>query len=143
MPFLVSDIISGFAGETDEDFETTRKNLEQSGLTQIHTFPYSIRQGTAGASMACQLDDSVKVKRASIVKDISAYKFKKFVEKNIGQIREVLIEKRPDKHDGKLKGVTRNYLTVHLNTDIAGLCNTIRQVKLTDYVDGKIYGELI
>ncbi|MEE3350650.1 MAG: MiaB/RimO family radical SAM methylthiotransferase, partial [Candidatus Gastranaerophilaceae bacterium] len=49
LPFIGSDIIVGFAGETDEDFEITRSNLGKSGLTQIHTFPYSIRKGTAGA----------------------------------------------------------------------------------------------
>lgn len=44
-PFLGSDVIAGFAGETDEDFEITKQNLEKSGLTQIHTFPYSQRKG--------------------------------------------------------------------------------------------------
>lgn len=45
-PFLGSDIIAGFAGETEDDFQTTVENLNKSKLSQIHTFPYSIRKGT-------------------------------------------------------------------------------------------------
>ena len=71
LPFLGSDIIAGFAGETDEDFEITRKNLESSGLTQIHTFPYSVRKGTIGEGMDGQVSDTVKEKRADIIKAIS------------------------------------------------------------------------
>ena len=68
LPFLGSDIIAGFAGETDEDFEITRSNLEKSGLSQIHTFPYSKRKGTIGESLPDQVPDAVKTQRATIVK---------------------------------------------------------------------------
>ena len=142
LPFLGSDIITGFAGETDEDFEITRRNLEKSGLSQIHTFPYSIREGTVGAEMPNQNSTEVKEKRADIVKSISAKKYQQFIEKNIGTVKEVLIEKRPDKNSGKLKGVTRNYLTVLLNSDDLSLCNTIQKVRITDYNNSKIYGEI-
>lgn len=114
LPFLGSDIIAGFAGETDEDFEISRENLSKSGLTQIHTFPYSIRKGTIGASMPNQNSDEVKNRRATIIKEISKQKFKEFVNKNLGRVCEVLIEKHPDKHSGNLKGMTRNYLTVQI-----------------------------
>ena len=86
LPFLGSDIIAGFAGETDEDFEISRENLSKSGLTQIHTFPYSIRKGTIGASMPNQNSDEVKNRRATIIKEISKQKFKEFVNKNGEQI---------------------------------------------------------
>ena len=143
MPFLGSDIITGFAGETDEDFEITRQNLEKSGLTQIHTFPYSVRQGTVGADSKEQVDEKVKEARATIVKKISAQKLEQFIKNNIGKIREVLVEKRLDKNDKKLKGITRNYLTIHLNSDNLDIANTIQKAKITEYKDGKIYGELI
>ena len=143
MPFLGSDIITGFAGETDEDFEITRENLEKSDLTQIHTFPYSVRQGTVGANSKEQVNDSIKEKRAAVVKKISAKKLEDFIKNNIGKTHEILVEKRPDKNDGMLKGVTRNYLTVHLNKDDISLANTIQMVKITEYKDNKIYGELL
>lgn len=142
LPFLGSDIITGFAGETDEDFEITRKNLEKSGLSQIHTFPYSIRKGTKGAAMPDQVEEKVKESRASVVKAISARKYNEFIQKNLGTVREVLIEKHPDKSNGMLKGVTRNYLTVYINSSDLSLLNTLCQVRLTEYKDGKVYGEV-
>lgn len=143
LPFLGSDIIAGFAGETDEDFEISRENLSKSGLTQIHTFPYSIRKGTIGASMPNQNSDEVKNRRATIIKEISKQKFKEFVNKNLGRVCEVLIEKHPDKHSGNLKGMTRNYLTVQIVSNRNDLFNTLQQVRPTEYKDGIIFGELI
>ena len=123
LPFLGSDIIAGFAGETDEDFEISRENLSKSGLTQIHTFPYSIRKGTIGASMPNQNSDEVKNRRATIIKEISKQKFKEFVNKNLG--------------------MTRNYLTVQIVSKRNDLFNTLQQVRLTEYKDEIIFGELI
>ena len=126
-PFLGSDIIAGFAGETDEDFNTTVENLKKSKLSQIHTFPYSIRKGTAAEKMDGHLPDEIKEERAGIIKKISADKYQSFLEANIGSKTEVLIEKRLDKH-GKYKGLTRNYLTVRLDE---GEFNTLEKVILT------------
>ena len=127
-PFLGSDIIAGFAGETDEDFNTTVENLKKSKLSQIHTFPYSIRKGTAAEKMDGHLPDEIKEERAGIIKKISADKYQSFLEANIGSKAEVLIEKRLDKH-GKYKGLTRNYLTVRLDE---GEFNTLEKVILTN-----------
>ena len=142
-PFLGSDVIAGFAGETEEDFEITRKNLLSSGLTQIHTFPYSKRKGTIGAEMENQVPDDVKNSRATIIKEISKEKLNKFIEKNLGKTLEVLIEKHPDKHSQNLKGMTRNYLTVQIPLDRTDLFNTLQMVKLVKFENGKIYGELV
>lgn len=142
-PFLGSDVIAGFAGETEEDFEVTRKNLLSSGLTQIHTFPYSKRKGTIGAEMENQVPDDVKNSRATIIKEISKEKLNNFIEKNIGKTLEVLIEKHPDKHSQNLKGMTRNYLTVQIPSDRTDLFNTLQMVKLVKFENGKIYGELV
>lgn len=125
-PFLGSDIIAGFCGETEEDFEVTVENLKKSKLSQIHTFPYSIRKGTIAEKLDGHLPDEIKEKRATIIKQISAEKFEEFVQSNIGHEAEVLIEKRLGR-DGRYKGVTRNYLTVHLDD---GDFNTLKKVVL-------------
>ena len=143
LPFLGSDIITGFAGETDEDFEITRKNLEKSGLSQIHTFPYSIRKGTIGAESTKQVDDKVKENRATIIKEISKKKLYEFIKKNIGHELEILIEKHPDKHSGYLKGITRNYLTVITDSKNIELTNSIQKIKIIEYKNNKIYGKII
>ena len=126
-PFLGSDIIAGFVGETEEDFLTTVENLKKSKLSQIHTFPYSIRKGTIAEKMEGHLDDKIKDERASIIKKISADKYKEFVKSNIGKTAEVLIEKRPAKN-GQFKGVTRNYLSILLDE---GEFNSLKNVILT------------
>ena len=123
-PFLGSDIIAGFVGETEEDFLTTVDNLKKSKLSQIHTFPYSIRKGTLAEKMEGHLPDKIKDERATIIKKISAEKYQEFVDSNIGHEAEVLIEKRLDK-SGKFKGVTRNYLTLLLDD---GEFNSLKNV---------------
>ena len=133
-PFLGSDIIAGFAGETEEDFLTTVENLKKSKLSQIHTFPYSIRKGTIAEKMEGHLPDEVKEKRASIIKQISAQKYEDFLLSNRGKEEEVLIEKRLSK-DGKYKGLTRNYLTVVMDK---GEFNTLKKVKL-DKIEGELF----
>lgn len=143
LPFLGSDIITGFAGEDEDDFNITVENLKLSGLSQIHTFPYSVREGTIGAKSPNQVDESIRQIRADIVKTISAIKHREFINKNINTIQEILIEKRPDRKTGFLKGVTRNYLTVHLNINDERLMNTLQQVKITSFENGRIKGELI
>lgn len=143
LPFLGSDIITGFAGETDEDFNVTVKNLKLSGLSQIHTFPYSIRKGTKGATKENHVPESIRQKRAEIVKKISQQKLNEFIAKNIGTTREILIEKQTDKKTGNLKGITRNYLTVILNSKDINLQNTIQKVNITEYSNGRIYGKLV
>ena len=136
-PFLGSDIIAGFAGETDEDFEITVENLKKAGLSQIHVFPYSIRKGTIAEKMEGHLPEVVKDERAGIIKKISAEKLHAFLKSNIGAIQEVLIEKRKDKN-GKYKGVTRNYINVLLDK---GEFNTIKTVRLNKISGNKIIAE--
>ena len=142
LPFLGSDIITGFAGETDEDFEITRKNLEKSGLTQIHTFPYSIRKGTIGADMPNQVPDNIKQQRADIIKTLSKQKYTGFIMKNIGTTHEILIEKHRDKHTNNLKGRTRNYLPVQIISDSEDIYNSLQNVTLTKFENGNIYGKI-
>lgn len=143
LPFLGSDIITGFAGESEEDFCTTVENLRKSGLSQIHVFPYSIREGTAGAKADNQVDENIRQIRADVVKALSALKHIEFINKNVGKIHEVLIEKHPDKRTGMLKGVTRNYLTVLINSKDNQLLNSLQQIRITKFENGKIYGEIL
>ncbi len=127
-PFLGSDIISGFVGETEEEYMTTAENLKKSKLSKIHVFPYSVRKGTAAQKMEGHLPEKIKEERAGVIKRISAEKYDEFILKNIGTEQEVLIEKRPDKKTGLYKGVTRNYLNVLLEN---GEFNTLQKIILT------------
>ena len=141
-PFIGSDVIAGFVGETEQDFEETVKNLRRSKLTKIHTFPYSIRKGTKAEGMEGHLSDKVKEERATIIKKISAEKMNEFLQRNLGTTREVLIEKRPDKHTGNLKGLTENYINVIVENGTDEF-NTLQQVKLERIQNGKMYGRIV
>lgn len=144
LPFLGSDIIAGFVGETDDDFTTTVENLRKSGLTQIHTFPYSIRKGTLAEKMENHIPEEIKEYRANIIKSISNVKFKQFLNRNINTTHSVLLEKHLDKHTGFLKGVSENYLKIIIenNTDTI-LLNTIQTVKLSKVSNDTIFGEIV
>ena len=141
-PFIGSDVIAGFVGETEQDFEETVKNLKRSKLTKIHTFPYSIRKGTKAEGMEGHLSDKVKEERATIIKKISAEKMNEFLQRNLGTTKEVLIEKRPDKHTGNLKGLTENYINVIVENGTDEF-NTLQQVKLERIQNGKMYGRIV
>lgn len=144
LAFVGSDIIAGFTGESEEDFNITVKNLEKSKLTKIHTFPYSIRRGTAAETLQNHLTQKVKEERAGIIKQISAQKYSEFLQKNLNTVQEVLIEKNLDKKTGMLKGVTRNYINILIEpkTDFELVRNSLQFVRITD-VGKSILGELI
>ena len=138
-PFLGSDIIAGFVGETDKEFELTVENLKKSKLSQIHTFPYSIRKGTIAEKLNGHLPFKIKEERANIIKKISSEKFEEFLKSNLNTIQEVLIEKRLTK-DGKFKGVTRNYINILLDE---GEHNSLKKVQLNSILGNRMLGNII
>ena len=144
LPFLGSDIIAGFVGETDEEFSNTVENLKKLGLTQIHTFPYSIRKGTVAEKLEGHLPDNIKEYRASVIKQISNIKLKEFMNKNVGTTHQILIEKHLDKHTGFLKGVSENYLKIVVNDNSdEKLLNSLQNVKILEIKDNILLGELV
>lgn len=140
--FIGSDIIAGFADESEEDFQISVENLRKSKLTQIHTFPYSVRKGTAAESFENHLPPKTKEKRADIIKQISAQKYKEFLDKNLGAVHEVLIEKNLDKKTGYFKGVSRNYINVLIEPNPILIKNTLQMVEIKR-TEGQILGRII
>ena len=143
LPFIGSDIIAGFPGETESDFENTLENVNKSKLSNIHVFPYSIRENTKAAAMSMQIPEETKQKRAEQLKNAAKLKYNLFIEKNINTIAEVLVEKRPDRHTGFLKGVTKNYLNVYIDSYDKSLHNTVQKVKILNTKDEKLFCTII
>ena len=135
---ITTDLIVGFPGETDEIFNSMLDECVNIGFSKIHTFPYSIRKGTAAEKMEGHLPDKVKEERAEIIKKISAEKFQEFLESNLNTEQEVLIEKHKDKKNGLYKGITRNYINVLTKT---GDFNSLKTLKLIQKNGDKIYAE--
>ena len=87
---LGADIIVGFPGETDEEFERTREFLERAPLTYFHVFPFSPREGTAAAEME-PVDEAVKAERADVLRDLSRAKDLAFRAGFIGRELEAVV----------------------------------------------------
>ncbi len=130
--YIGSDIIVGFAGETNEDFEATRKNLEELQLTKMHIFPYSRRLGTSADKLPHQVNENIKKERCSILQEISNKKLYEFLKSNIGCINEVIIEKNRDKKTKFLKGITKNYINVLIDADDS-LKDTLKNIEITGF----------
>ncbi|MDF2801595.1 MAG: MiaB-like tRNA modifying enzyme [Anaerocolumna sp.] len=91
-PAITTDIIVGFPGETEEEFEKTREYLSKVSFAQMHIFKYSMRQGTKAATMDNQVKEEIKANRSSILISLGDELNKKYQESFIGKLEKVLIE---------------------------------------------------
>lgn len=137
---LTTDIIVGFPGETEEEFDTTYCFLNEIGFYKIHVFKYSPRKGTKAAEMENQIDGNIKEKRIRKLISMSKKKQEEINQNYIGRTIEVLFEE----NDGEfIKGHTQNYIMVKLkNNKKEGSENQIKSVEIIDadkeYLIGKV-----
>jgi tRNA-2-methylthio-N6-dimethylallyladenosine synthase len=110
---LSSDLIVGFPGESDEDFEATLALVEEIGFAQAFSFKYSPRPGTPAASVADQVAEPVKVERLARLQTLLAQQQREFNAACIGRVLPVLLEK-PGRHAGQLVGRSPYLQSVHL-----------------------------
>lgn len=117
-PAITTDVIVGFPGETQEEFETTRAFIEKVGFYETHVFKYSRRNGTKAASMPDQVTEQKKAERSQILLDLCKKKKKEFEDQMIGKQVEVLLEETFEK-DGVLyrTGLTKEYVKVAVKAD--------------------------
>lgn len=134
---LTTDVIVGFPGETEEDFNDTIDFCKKVGFSKIHVFPYSKRNGTRAATMPNQVDNATKKDRARRLIKIDEDLQKEYYNKFKGKIVEVLIE---EVKNGVSIGHTENFIKVEIPEKLEE--NTNYQVKVvktySDYVDGKL-----
>lgn len=104
---LTTDIIVGFPGETDEDFEESCRFIEEMGFAKVHIFPYSRRTGTDAADMPNQVPNSVKTERCAKMAERAEAVRQKFLAEQVGKTESVLIES--EIKDGMMQGYTKNY----------------------------------
>ena len=122
---LTTDIIVGFPGETEEEFNKTYEFLKEINFYKMHIFKYSPRKGTKAADMKGQIDGNVKEQRSEKLINLSNENEKKYNESYIGKELEVLFEEE----DGDFyKGHTTNYIMVKVKKNNENLENTIKKV---------------
>lgn len=109
---ITTDVIVGFPGETDEEFEQTYQFLKRIKLTKTHVFKYSMRKGTRAAEMKNQIDGTVKEERSKRLIELSDINEKSFIEKYVLSEQEVLIEQQVKNQEDVYEGYTRNYIKV-------------------------------
>jgi threonylcarbamoyladenosine tRNA methylthiotransferase MtaB len=131
LPFagIGADIITGFPGETDADFEDTWSFLESLPLSYLHVFSYSERPGTAAEKMDLKVSASDKDLRSKSLTKLSDHKTVTFCRENIGRKAMVLFEHEGP--DGLAAGFTENYIRAE-HPRIEGLAGTIRKVLLKE-----------
>ncbi len=122
---LTTDIIVGFPGETEQEFNKTYDFLKEIKFYKMHVFKYSPRKGTKAAVMENQIDGSKKEERSKKLIELSNKNQHEYNEKYVGQEVEVLFE---EKKDGIYKGHTKNYILVYCLTD-ENLENKIVKIK--------------
>jgi threonylcarbamoyladenosine tRNA methylthiotransferase MtaB len=136
-----SDIIVGFPGETDEQFETSLEFFASSPLTYFHVFPYSSRRGTVAASLPDPVPTSVKKSRGRRMRELGEQKKSEFCGGFVGRRADVLIEAKVDRTTGLHKGFSRNYLPVAVSAT-GDLANREIDVRLETFRNGWLTGKI-
>ena len=129
---ITTDLIVGFPGETDEDFESVLEECKIIGYSKIHTFPYSKRDGTKASTME-QVQDSVKTDRVDKMLRLSDILESKYYQSFIGKELRVLVEKD--------YGLTDNYIKVELDKECKE--NTFVNVKISEVNGTNVKGIVI
>lgn len=111
-PALTTDVIVGFPGESDEDFEATCRVVRDVGFSKVHVFRFSAREGTPAASMPGQLAPPVKQRRAEILSQISRQLREEFCKRLLGRRLQVVAEVVVDDRPGLLAATADRYVTV-------------------------------
>lgn len=140
MPYsgLTTDIIVGFPGESDEDFEDSMSIVREVEFSKVHVFKYSKRKNTPAADRADQVDGNIKIKRSEELIKLQDQYLKKFREKNMPRTLKVLFE---EFDQGYYFGYTDNYIRVKVKSD-KDLINKILDVRLVDNEEVAL-GELV
>lgn len=138
---ITTDVIAGFPGETEADFETTCKFAESCGFSKMHIFPFSARKGTPAEKFAGAVTEAVKKERADILGRIDETMHKAFLQAMVGQNAEVLFE-QPAGED-YFEGLTGNYQRVFVKSGSRNLGGEILPVKITAFDGEKLLGEII
>ena len=134
---ITTDLITGFPGETEEEFQKTLDFIRRCEFAQIHVFPYSVRPGTHAAAME-QLPKSVKEERAARAGEVAAQLHEQYLQSCVGQVYPVLFE-QPGR-EGEFTGHAPNYMEVTAPGE--DLHNCLRPVRITGVKGTILKGEI-
>jgi threonylcarbamoyladenosine tRNA methylthiotransferase MtaB len=124
------DVMAGFPGESEEEFENTMSLLRDLPVAYLHVFPYSDRPKTAASSLPDKVEEAEKKKRAAALRSLGLAKREAFAGRFIGTTQAVLVEESRDRRTGRLKGFTGSYVPVILQDGRKEMTNRIIDVRI-------------
>lgn len=129
-PALTTDVIVGFPGETQEEFEASRAFVDKVDFYETHVFKYSRREGTKAAAMKDQVPEQVKTERSAVLLELSRKKQEAYESRLLGTTQEVLVEEEMERN-GELYhvGHTREYVKVGIKSG-KNLVNRLVQIEI-------------
>jgi len=139
---ITTDVMVGFPGESDEEYEQTYSFCQQAGFANIHVFPFSSRPETAAARMPRQIKDKVKQERNQRMLELSRSCRRRFYEQFLRQIMPVLWEQETRHGSSIYSGLTSNYIRVFAHCK-KSLSNEITPVKLVEFDNQGIRGQIV
>lgn len=136
---VTTDVMVGFPGESDEEFETSYRFCERIGFASLHIFPYSARPGTVAARMAHKVQQETKKKRSQIMLHLAQKSAQSFRRRFLGRSLTVLWEE--EKGDGIWSGLSDNYIRVFSKSE-EQLRNRLLSVRLTQEHGSGLWGSV-
>ena len=136
---ITTDIMTGFAGETEEEFKETLDFVNRIAFADAHVFQYSQRRGTPAAKKPDQVSPKIKEQRSKAVMDAVSKSRDTFHKTQTGKTVDVLFE---TVDDGIYEGKTANYITVHAEYD-KDICGKFKSVLLKESKNGIMYGKIV
>jgi len=137
---ITTDIMVGFPGESEDDFQQSYRFCQQETFANIHVFPFSPRPGTQAARMPDQIKEQVKKERSQRMLELARQCREKFYEQSVGNKLPVLWEKETAQGNSIYSGLTDNYIRVSVHSH-KPLTNEILPVKLVKLDDQGMWGE--
>ena len=138
-PAVTTDLIVGFPGETEEEFQQTLDFIQKCAFSAMHIFPYSKRPGTPAAKLPGQVLNAVKEKRAHRAAQIARTMQDTYLDSWVGETVPVLFE---EEREGLWRGHTTRYCEVEVQS-VQPLHNQLRQVQITGHAGGALQGVLV
>lgn len=140
---FTTDIIVGFPGETDEEFQQTLDAVKEFNFSHVHTFKYSVRKGTRAERLENHIPEKLKTERSALVRELSEENKMSYLSSFIGKSEDVLVEKIAQ---GVANGYGQHYVPVRFKAS-GVLKNTVHSIKLTEIRGAGenmyLFGELI
>ena len=139
---VTTDVMVGFPGETDEEFEQSHRFCQEAGFANIHVFPFSPRPGTQANTMPHQVPDHTKKERTQRMLQLARYSRHSFWQQFMGQTMSVLWEKETNSGEGTYSGLSDNYVRVFTRSEKV-LASQIAPVRIAGFHDQGLHGQLI